>query len=122
MKVYSREQLIKRFKICVVLGVIMAIAMVAINLSGMLGDISVGGVFMWAIALIIGLIAFPVWCLGVSFNFGKMMLGLIAPIPLLSYFIEACKAYVYGIKAIIVIVKKKDSLVVGKKKAQVEEE
>lgn len=100
----------------------MAIAMVAINLYNMGGNISVGGVITWAAGLIIGLVAFPVWCLGASFNFGKMMLGMIAPIPLLSYFIEACKAYVYGIKAIIVIVKKKDSLVIGKKKVQVEEE
>lgn len=42
------------------------------------------------------------------------MLGLIAPIPILSYFIEIFKSWVYAIKALIVIFKHKEKLVIGR--------
>lgn len=61
-----------------------------------------------------GLVLLPISIFGMSFNFGKIMLGIIAPIPVLSSVIESFKSIVYAIKGIIVLVKKQDCLVIGK--------
>ncbi len=67
-------------------------------------------------SVVLGVVAFPFSVFAMSFNFGKMMLGLIAPIPILSYLIEIFKGWVYAIKALIVIFKNKDKLVIGSEK------
>lgn len=66
-----------------------------------------------ASSVVLGVVAFPFSVFSMSFNFGKMMLGLIAPIPLISYLIEIVKGWGYAIKALIVIFKNKEKLVIG---------
>ena len=68
-----------------------------------------------AACLVASLVVFPIEFLGFTINgtFKKSLIGMIAPIPVISGCIECFKALYYGIRAIIVIVKKQDSLVVG---------
>lgn len=110
---YTKEQLLKRFKICCILGLIISIAMVAINFS-IMEEITVASVFTFAVVFLISFVCYPVIFLGLSFNWKKFLLGYIAPIPILSAIIQYIKAIGYGIKAIIAILKKKDSVVIGK--------
>lgn len=109
MKKYSREQLKKRLIVSIVLGVIMTLALLIPAMFS-------GSEQLWYAAIMIpaGLVLLPISILGMSFNFGKIMLGIIAPIPVLSSVIESFKSIVYAIKGIIVLVKKQDYLVIGK--------
>lgn len=116
MKVYTREALIKRFKVCMVLGVILDIVVIIANIAlpivaGV--DIPVIVLLVSALSLVICAPIFAVCFLGMSFNFKKILIGFIAPIPILSYCIECFKAIYYGIKAVIVIVKKQDQFTIG---------
>lgn len=65
MKVYTREQLIKRLKICSVLGIASVIFFVAtmIAMEAPLG--------VTALSMILAIVAFPIEVFGMSFNFGK---------------------------------------------------
>lgn len=119
--VYTREQLLKRFKISCILGLIISVAMVAINFS-IMNEITVLSVLTYAGVFVVSAICYPIIFMGLSFNWKKFLIGYIAPIPILSALIEYVKAMVYGIKAAIAILKKKESVVIGKKKIQVEEE
>ena len=119
--IYSRAQLLKRFKICCILGLIFSIAMVAINFSFM-DEITVGSVFKFAAVFVGSFVCYPVIFLGLSFNWKKFLLGYIAPIPILSAIIQYIKAIGYGIKAVIAILKKQDSVVIGKKVIEETEE
>lgn len=113
--------MLKRFKISCILGLIVSIAMVAVNFYYM-GTISVAAVVEYAVVFLISFICYPVIFLGLSFNWKKFLLGYIAPIPILSALIQYFKAMGYGIKAVIAILKKKDSVVIGKVKQQQVEE
>ena len=110
MKKYSREQLKKRLIVCTVLGVITGVVLGIGN--AVMGALPLGAGALLALGAIV---IFPIELFGMTFNFGKMLLGMIAPIPILSMFIEIFKSYVYAIKGIIVIVKKQDYLTIGKK-------
>lgn len=124
MKVYTREQLIKRLKICVVIGLIASVAFMILGVSPMLSTSesrTIGDVLLVAAYFVGAAILFPISLLAMSFNFGRMMLGMIAPIPILSYFIEFFKAYVYAIKALIVIFKRDEKLVIASSKKSKEE-
>ena len=108
MKVYTREALIRRLKISMVIGLILDLAMLAFEiampiLAGI--EFTIGILLMCVLVLLCAPIL-GFCCFGMSFNFGKTMLGMIAPIPILSMFIEYFKGLYYGVKAIIVIVKK----------------
>lgn len=107
MKVYTREELVKRLKICTVIGLIMIPVFVATQIMIETPLIVTAG------CVVLGIVAFPFSVFAMSFNFGKMMLGMIAPIPILSYFIEIFKGWGYAIKGLIVIFKNKDQLVIG---------
>lgn len=116
MKVYSRETLVKRLKICMVLGAIVAVLTTVITFVAPLflglEEFTIGALLI----CVYGILCAPVYAfsfLSMSFNFGKIMLGMIAPVPIVSMFIETFKSLYYGVKAIIVIVKKRDELVIG---------
>lgn len=95
--------------------------MVAIVI-GFAGEITVGLVFLYA-AVFVGIsVCYPVIFLGLSFNWKKFLLGYIAPIPILSAIIQYIKAIGYGIKAVVAILKKQDSVVIGKKVIEETEE
>lgn len=114
--VYSRETLIKRFKICFILGIISAVALVGINIYAAIeGGFTMMIAITLAACLVASLVVFPIEFLGFTINgtFKRSLIGMIAPIPVISGCIECFKALYYGIRAIIVIVKKQDSLVVG---------
>lgn len=87
--------------------------MVAIVL-GLGEEVTVGIVFLYAAVFVAILVCYPVIFLGLSFNWKKFLLGYIAPIPILSAIIQYIKAIGYGIKAVVAILKKKDSVVIGK--------
>ncbi len=109
MKKYSREHLKKRLIVCSVLGIIVGIAVAVINIT------AAGMPLIYAALMLLCIvIVFPIECFGVSFNFGKILLGMVAPIPILSMIIESFKSIVYAIKGIIVIIKKQDYLIIGK--------
>lgn len=115
MKEYTREQLLKRFKICSILGIFFALVM-SIGPLVIAGDFSIGVLLMYAGIFLVMFICYPIIFLGLSFNWKKFLKGYILPIPILSAFIEYIKSIVYGIKAVIAIIKKKDVFVVGKNK------
>ena len=99
-----------------VLGAILTVVVVAaeIGLAFVAGvDIPVIVLLMCALAFLVCVPVFAVWFLGISFNVKKVLIGFIAPIPILSYCIEMFKSLYYGIKALIVIVKKQDELTIG---------
>jgi len=115
--VYSRETLLKRFKICIVLGVIGALALGAINiiLPVMAGEFTFEVVLAFVYIFVLCVVIFPLQLVGYTINgtFKKMVIGIIAPIPVLSSCIEALKAFYYGIKAAMVVLKKEEALVIG---------
>ncbi len=119
--VYTREQLLKRFKVSCVLGLIISVAMVAVAFSAM-GEMTVLTVLTYAGVFVVSAVCYPIIFLGLSFNWKKFLIGYIAPIPILSALIEYVKAMVYGIKAAIAILKKKESVVIGKPVVQDSEE
>ena len=69
---------------------------------------------IFAVVFLISFVCYPIIFLGLSFNWKKFLLGYIAPIPILSAIIQYIKAIGYGIKAVVAILKKKDSVVIGK--------
>ncbi len=114
MKVFTREQLIKRLKICGIIGIICVIPFIILTIVPMFSDGSTtfGDILMIALYVAGAVILFPTSVMAMSFNFGNMLIGIIAPIPILSYFIEFFKAYVYVIKALIVIFRREEKLVI----------
>ena len=115
MKVYTRKQLIKRLKICTVLGTILAVITIlaSVGLAVVAEEATVIDVIFGAGMGVFCGIVFTINFFGLSFNFKKFLLGYIAPIPILSAVIENLKAYVYAIKGIMVIVKNGDCLTIG---------
>lgn len=79
----------------------------------MFGDFTIGVLLMYACVFLVVFIFYPIFFLGLSFNWKKFLRGYLFPIPILSAFIEWIKSFIYGIKAIIAIVKKKDIFVIG---------
>lgn len=115
MKVYTREQLIKRLKISVVLSVIFALISTAamVGLAVLAGEATVAGIMFGAVTFVFETVVYSAQFLGLTFNFRKFILGIIAPIPVVSMVIEGLKAYYYAAKALIVIFKQKDELIIG---------
>lgn len=115
--VYSRETLLKRFKICIILGLIGALVIGAINiiLPIMAGEFTFEVVLAFVLIFVMCAVIFPLQLVGYTINgtFKKMVIGMISPIPVLSSCIEALKAFYYGIRAAMVVLKKEDALVIG---------
>lgn len=115
MKIYTREQLIKRLKICTVLGIILSLISVFFIVVGAViaEEATVADIMFSAGMFVFCAVVYTVNFFGLSFNFKKFLLGYIAPIPIVSAVIENFKAYVYAIKGIIVIVKNREELTIG---------
>ena len=115
--VYSRETLLKRFKICIIIGIIGALALGTINiiLPIMAGEFTFEVVLAFVLIFVMCAVIFPLQLVGYTINgtFKKMVIGMIAPIPVLSSCIEALKAFYYGIRAAVVVFKRQDALVIG---------
>jgi len=117
MKVYKRKTL-------TIMLIISAVLMLAylIALMVMSGGLSAFGSDLgFALIMLIG--GIPAGTLGTMatiLNFKKSLIGFIAPIPVLSFFIEFVKGIIYSVKAIIVIIKKKDRLVICDGKAVID--
>lgn len=120
MKVYTRKQLIKRLKICAVLGVVLSLISVfaTVGLAVLAGEATIADIMFSAGMFVFCAVVYTLNFFGLSFNFGKFVLGIIAPIPVISMLIENFKAYVYAIKGIIVIVKNREELTIGKPSAE----
>lgn len=83
------------------------------------GGTTFGDILTAALYVAGAIVLFPTSVMAMSFNFGNMLIGIIAPIPILSYFIEFFKAYIYVIKALVVIFKGQEKLtIVLNKKAK----
>ncbi len=63
--------------------------------------------------VLVCIVVLPIFFMGFIINFKKILLGLITPIPILSYLIEWFKGMCYAVKAVIVIFKHKDYLKIG---------
>ena len=67
----------------------------------------------FALTVLLAAIMFPIEACGIMLNWKKILKGFIAPIPILSYFIQCFVSFWYAIKALISIIKHQD-LVIGK--------
>ncbi len=120
MKVYKRKTLITMFIVSVVLALVCVVAMVIVNggLNGLGGSVG-----MALIILITALPFIPFEVMGFLLNWKKILIGFIAPIPLISYLKQwLINGTVCAVKALIVIIKKKDHLVVCDGKAVIDGE
>lgn len=115
MKVYSRKKLQTMFIVSVVLDIVQIIAMMII-----LGGFSAFGesVFVSLFVFVGGIVLLPLVYMSLLLNWKKILIGMIAPIPIISsmkqmYF----NGIIYAVKALIVILKKKDRLVICDGKA-----
>lgn len=115
--VYSREKLLKRFKICLIVGIIGAVLLGAVNIVMPIiaGEFTIEAVLYFVLIFITCAVVFPLQLVGFTINhtFKKMVIGMIAPIPVISGMIESVKAFYYGIRAAIVVLKGQDALVIG---------
>lgn len=117
MKVYSRKKLIILLIVSAVLtlGYVIATMIMSGGLAAFGSDLTV--------ALIVFVCGIPAGTLGTMatiMNLKKTMIGFIAPIPVLSSIIEIIKGLIYSVKALIVIIKKKDRLVICDGKAVID--
>lgn len=118
MKVYKRKTLTKMFIVSAVLALVCMIAMVILNggLNGLGGSAG-----MALIILIIALPFIPFEVMGFLLNWKKILIGFVAPIPIISYLKQwMINGTICAVKALIVIIKKKDHLVVCDGKAVID--
>lgn len=99
------------YVVSLILGIILMVAIPIIQYTSGLKSDSVQFVLMIPTALIV----FPVEICGFIINWKKILKGLIAPIPIISYFIQFIIGTWYAIKGLIAIFKYTD-LVIGKPK------
>lgn len=115
--VYSRETVLKKFRVALIIGVIAAVVMSVINiiLPILAGEFTFEVVLFFVGLLITSVVIFPVQLLGFMLgrNLMKAMIGCILPIPVLSCCIECFKAFWYGIKAVMAIFKGDQSVTIG---------
>lgn len=118
MKVYSRKKLQTMFIVSVVLDVVQIIAMMI-----MLGGFSAFGESV-AVALFVfvgGIVLLPFVYMSLLLNWKKILIGMIAPIPIVSFMKQwYINGIIYAVKAFIVILKKKDRLVINDGKAVID--
>lgn len=114
MKEYTRKSLITRFIISAVIGdgfvvgFVIAMLIVGDGASFFDGNIAVLiPVFLFAI------MAMPLEVMSFMLNFKKIMVGFIAPIPIISSLIEYFKGMFYAVKAFISILKKEETFTIG---------
>lgn len=118
MKVYKRKTLITMFIVSAVLSVIQVIAMMIIN-GGLAAFGDNLGVVL--IILICGLALLPFVMMALLLNWKKILIGMIAPIPLLSSMKQwYINGIIYAVKSLVVIVKNKDRLVICDNRAEID--
>lgn len=118
MKVYSRKKLQTMFIVSAVLDIIQIIAMMI-----MLGGLSAFGesVFVAFFVFVGGIVLLPLVYMSLLLNWKKILIGMIAPIPIISFMKQwYINGIVYAVKALIVIIKKKDRLVICDGKAVID--
>lgn len=110
MKRYTREKLIRIYSVCAVLGAIsFFVAWFASKDAGY-------NVLQLLILVPFSIVGLPVSFCAMRLNLKKILIGMIAPIPILSGLIEHAKGLVYAVKALICIFKHKD-LIIGREEA-----
>ncbi|MGN0444516.1 MAG: hypothetical protein ACI4F5_07880 [Acutalibacteraceae bacterium] len=109
MRTIKRETLIKMYVVSLIIGLISIIAIPIIQYTSGLKSDSMQFVLMIPLALIV----FPIEICGFIINWKKILKGFIAPIPIISYFIQYIVGTWYSIKGLIAIFKHTD-LVIGK--------
>lgn len=107
MKTFTRKKLTTMFIISVVIGIA---AIIALIIVGGLMEESIG---MALILLVAAVIVFPFEIMGFLLNWKKILIGFIAPIPIVSYLIEWLKGTIYAVKAFISILKKQETFTIG---------
>ncbi|MGN1442634.1 MAG: hypothetical protein ACI4XE_02190 [Acutalibacteraceae bacterium] len=109
MRTFKRETLIKMYVATLIIAVITAVVMIVVQFtSGAKEDL-----MMWVMCTPIIIIAFPLLFCGLILNLKKTLVGLIAPIPILSCFYQwYIVGFIYAIKGLIAIFKHQD-LVIG---------
>ena len=122
--VYSREEVLKKFKICLIIGIILAVFAGAVNTPIMAGEFTFETIIDFVGILIYGVVIFPIQILGfwLGRNLWKSVVGFIAPIPVISMCIECFKAVWYGIKGVMAIFQGKETVVIGKAPVTSDEE
>lgn len=106
------------FIVAIVIAVVQIVAMAIVG-GGMAGFGDNLG--MAIIILLCSVPLLPFAYVGLFLNWKKILIGIIAPIPLLSYFKQfLINGMICAVKAFIVIVKKKDRLVVCDGKAEID--
>lgn len=120
MKVYKRKTLITMFIVSVVLTVVYIVATMILG-----GGLSAFGdsIGMVLIILVCSVPLLPFVFMSFILNWKKILIGMIAPIPILSS-MKQCyfNGIIYAVKALIVIIKKKDRLVICDGKAVIDGE
>lgn len=107
MKEYTRAQLIKLLKASIVLS-IPFIILYFVSMFSTSDDKSISSILPYMLGAVIGSPFVPFVMMGFLMNFKKILIGFIAPIPILSYFIEWFKGVVWAVKGIIFIIKTKN--------------
>ena len=111
MKVYQRKTLITMF---IVAGVFSVLQMLITLIGGIASaDGYAGAVVTAVLSALIALPLVPFTWVGLFLNWKAMLIGVIAPIPIVSSIIESFRGLVFAVKAFMVIVKKQDVLLVG---------
>ncbi len=109
MKVYTYEKLKKIYKVCIIISAVIAVAMVIFMLLGpteTLGGKTIVNMMITCPIMFFGLFISITEC--VFMNWKKMIIGIIAPIPMLSGMIECFKAAFYGLKGLVCLFKHQD--------------
>ncbi len=105
MKIYPYEKLKKIYIVCAIIGAIIAIPVIFFASSiGLDGKSLVFFLFttpLYYISFVLGFVA-------VIFNWKKILIGMIAPIPLVSGLMENFKGVFYAIKGLVALFKHQD--------------
>ena len=100
----SPEQLAHRVIVCAVLSALSVLGFVVLQFF-VTNYIPAQEKIMLCVYAGIGYWLYTAFYLGVSYNFKKFLLGLVAPIPIVSYIIEGFHCYVIGFKGLHFLVK-----------------
>ncbi len=98
----------------IVAGVFSVLQMLITLIGGIASaDGYAGAVVTAVLSALIALPLVPFTWVGLFLNWKAMLIGVIAPIPIVSSIIESFRGLVFAVKAFMVIVKKQDVLLVG---------
>ncbi len=104
------KQLWTKFIISLILAVVGTIIMVISNITGGGFEISnVGDLFEQLALIVCSPILMTIGVYGLILNFGNVLRGIIAPIPIISMIIEYIKAFFMAISAFIYLIKNRNN-------------